>query len=169
MNTHPNSGGVQIPEDGLASNGNAAGSNTREPKCLMIGGLVVLMVPIIAWWLIGDLSEPGGSDQFLPIPSIDRRVEQTLGVAASIVTVLACLALWRGCASRIDRRWFRVLYRLIAAGTVLAIEGRATSAKTHGANIGGGMLFFIGTFVVLYLVVGAVDRAELLWREPGSG
>ena len=131
----------------------------------MIGGLVVLMVPIIVWWLIGDLSEPGGSDQFLPIPPIDRRVEDILGVAATMVTVLACLALWRSCASGVDRRWFRVLYRLIAAGTVLAIEGRATTAKTHGANIGGGMLFFVGTFAVLYLVTGAVDRARLLWRD----
>ncbi len=135
---------------------------------MLVGLVVVVSVPIVVWWLVGDISEPGGSSQFLSIRSVDPNFERILGLVSLLSLMLACLTLWRACVGRIDPAWLRVLGGLIAAGTVLAVMGRLLTASTVGANIGGSMMYFVGTFLILYLVVGAFDRARRLWVERNS-
>lgn len=125
---------------------------------------MVLTVPVVVWWLLGDLSriEPGGSDQIIAVPALDPNVERAFGVVAVVVLMLSCFALWRMCARRHDSAWFGVLGRLAGASTLLAGLGRVVTAKTPGANIGGGMIGFVGLFLVLYLVARAWDTARSL-------
>ena len=125
---------------------------------------MVLTVPMVVWWLLGDLSgiEPGGSDQIISVPALDPNVERAFGVVAVVVLSLSCLALWRMCARRLDSAWFGVLGRLAGATALLAGLGRVVTANTTGANIGGGMIAFVGLFLVLYLVARAWDAARSL-------
>lgn len=150
----------------MANRGSSGGRNGPGRKCVVAAGLVVLTVPVAVWWLASGLSrlEPGGTDQIIAFSGFDPGIEQAVGVVALVVLTLSLFLLWRMCARRLDSAWFGVLARLVAAGALLAALGRVVTAKTNGANIGGGMMLFGGVFAFLYLSAGAWDRARRMWR-----
>ena len=147
---------------------NRTGESRKGPagECLTCGALVAFAVPVVVWWLVGDLSriEPGGSDQIISFRGFDQGVEMAVGVVALVVLTVASLVLWISCARRLDRGWFGLLARLVAAGALLAVLVRIATAKTSGANIGGGMILFGGIFVWLYLLARAWDQVRRLAR-----
>lgn len=109
---------------------------------------------VSAWWLIGDLSEPGdpaSHDHLLRPLAISPGAERVLGATATALLVVAVVVA-RG-SSREERR---ATWPLVAAAAFVALAGRVMTAGVGGANIGGGMLMMVGPFVLLpLLVVGA--------------
>ncbi len=127
---------------------------------------MVLATPVLTWWLIGDVSEPGGADYIIRPPSIDPVLGALLGWGSLLIVVGASHILWRrSIPLPIHKGWWRVLARLLAAGVLFAAGARIITAATVGANIGGGGLMMIGPFVLLYLLARAADVAVEILRS----
>lgn len=134
-----------------------AGSERREALT------VVGAASLAAWFLIGQLSEGSGSDYIFRIPTTNRTVEIVVGLTALSAAVWAGIRLSeQGRDWLIGGGWWRVYARLLAAGLLTAIGLRLVTAASSGANIGGGMVMFLGPLPVLYLLTRARDEATLL-------
>lgn len=107
----------------------------------------------VAWWLIGDLSEPdlgGGLDYNFGRIEIDRRIETAVAVPALIVALVAAsMLLKRRTDGALPRRWIVSVGVLTIANVLAAFSARVLTAGTHGANIGGGLVFLFGGPVLL--------------------
>ena len=127
----------------------------------MLFGAPFLATLLIAWWLIGDVSERGGYLQILALPS-----SAAVAAVAGVIGMLIALTVVR--ELRTIRRTQPIgpdRTRLAASGAALglftAFVLRVLSSKTYGANIGGGMLVMFGPFVALAVVLYAYGR----WRS----
>lgn len=57
---------------------------------------LLLAVPVITWWAVGDLSAEGTDlDYAFRPPSLTRTAETRLGVAAVVIAAIAALVLGR--------------------------------------------------------------------------
>lgn len=147
--------------------------------------LVVAAVPVATWFLVGYLSEEGGTDHIVEIRQLDRPVEIFLGVLAALIALGAGWSfLGRSRNWLIDEGWWRVYVRLLGCGLFLAVGARIVTAGSSGANIGGGMLLLFGPLLLLYLWGRAREEAirvrsaappgwmpsafEWLWRGGGG-
>lgn len=119
-------------------------------------------MPMVVWWLVGDLSEPNGDLRVITPIMVGPGVERFFRLVSAAVFV------WSGAAlasaggrylSNAARR--RVLVQALMLGAVAGGAGRiVTAAVGGGGNIGGGILFFFGTPVMLYAIVRTVQRAR---------
>ncbi len=147
--------------------------------------LVVVAVAVATWFLIGYLSEEGGTDHIVEIPQLGRPVEIFLGAAAALIALRAGWRFFGPSRSwLIDEGWWRVYVRLLGCGVFLAAGARIVTAGSSGANIGGGMLLLVGPLLLLYLWGRAREEAirvrsaappgwtpsavEWLWRGGGG-
>jgi hypothetical protein len=115
--------------------------------------MLVLAMPIAAWWVIGDQSEPIDDPDYAFRPlDISSGTERAFGavalvlVAGSVIVIL--ISARRG---RFDASWWRVLAPLIAAGAICGYGWRIMTAGVGGANIGAGFVLFFGAPIVLAL------------------
>jgi hypothetical protein len=128
----------------------------RWPAVAMVALMVA--VPVATWWAVGDLSTdlPDPDYRIRPF-AIGHRTEQVAGVSAAVLAVAAVVALIHaGRAGRFDRRWWPVLVELMLAGTLCGAGWRVLTAGVIGANIGAGLVLWVGAPIVAALVGLAV-------------
>jgi len=119
----------------------------------------LLALPVAAWWLIGDLSEAGGSDYMFRAPPFAEDHEQLIGMLATLVLV-GCSVLFLSPARRaaLERRDARAAVPLACLGIFLGFAYRVMTAAVGGANIGGGLMFMFGVaFVPSMLLLALVQ------------
>jgi hypothetical protein len=127
----------------------------------------LLAVPVATWWLVGDLSSPGGDDYAVRPLDVSPAVERGIGVAAVAIVVSALVvAVSAGGWTRV-RRWARPVLALAAAGVIVGWGWRVVTAGVIGANIGAGLVVLFGGPVVAVLVVGAAVDGGRLRRTGG--
>jgi hypothetical protein len=118
--------------------------------------LIVLAVPVMTWWLIGDQSttRPSNADYVLRPPfRFGNKATRALGVGALAVAVAAAALLIGASASHsFDPSWWWVVGPLLLLGTLLAVGWRVFTAGVVGANIGAGLFAFFAGPVILALV-----------------
>ena len=133
---------------------------------VLAAAALVLETPVLVWWLVGDMTTtPSDPDYLIHPPHVDAATETAMGlvslgiwVAALVVFVIAC----RG--ARLQRGWWLVLGSLLTAGAIVGWGERGVTMGVVGANIGGGIVLYAGTPIVVGLVgFAAVVAAKQLW------
>jgi hypothetical protein len=130
-----------------------AGSRGRFETCV-----ASLCAFPAAWWLIGDLSESGGSLEYnFGRLEIDPRLELGLGAPALMIGLAALTFLVSGHSRReVSTAWLFGSLMLVAVIAAAAGCGRVLTAGTGGANLGGGIVVLFGGPILLVLFVLAV-------------
>jgi hypothetical protein len=124
--------------------------------------LIVLAVPVVTWWLVGDQSTTSSdnADYVLRPPfRFSNRVTRAVGAGALVVTVAAAAVLIVASASHsFDPRWWSVVGPLLLLGILLGVGWRVLTAGVIGANIGAGLFTFVAGPVILAVVGWAIFR-----------
>lgn len=131
----------------------------RWPAVAMVA--LIVAVPVATWWAVGDLSTdlPDPDYQIRPF-DIGHTTEQVAGVSAAVLAAAAVVALIHaGRAGRFDRRWWPVLVELMLAGALCGAGWRVLTAGVIGANIGAGLVLWVGAPMVAG--PGGVGRIRL--------
>lgn len=132
----------------------------------LAGLSLVIAVPVLTWWLVGDLStaslaeDPDYAVSPLPVsPTTERAVgTASLALAVGAVAVLT----WAARRQALDRRWWTVLVLLVAAGGIVGLGWRVLTAGVIGANIGAGLFVLVGGPLVAALLLFALARSVFL-------
>lgn len=135
---------------------------------LLVGLACVVAVPIATWFLLGDMSEPGGMDRMYSAPEVPRPVELVFGALAAAGIAIGLWFLIPRTRNSGERAWWPVFGVLAAVGFILAFGFRVMTARVGGANIGGGLFLMYGLPVVVLLLVWALGRAWNLSAPPSS-
>lgn len=115
--------------------------------------LIVLAVPVVTWWLVGDQSttRPDNADYVLRPPfRLSHKATRAMGTGALVVTVAAAASLIGASASHsFDPSWWSVVGPLLLLGILLGLGWRVFTAGVIGANIGAGLfVFFVGPVIL---------------------
>jgi hypothetical protein len=135
--------------------------------------ILVLAVPVAAWWLVGDQStvplsmRPDYAFRPWRIGPVAVRAAGigSLAAGGAAAAVLIGVTLRR----RLDVRWWAVLVPLLAAGFIAGAGWRVMTAGVIGANIGAGLVVLVGGPVVLGLLIWALVFSVHLSRSGGAG
>lgn len=153
--------------------------HTADGKRAMAGWLalgasagLVLAFPIATWWLVGDQSTVPASAHpdfaFRPL-DVSRGAEHAAGLASVLLAAVAVLLLaWFTVRRLFDARWWSVLVPLMAAGFIAGAGWRVMTAGVIDANIGAGLIVFLGTPLIAALLVWSVARSMYLVRRRAS-
>jgi hypothetical protein len=136
---------------------------------------LLVSVPVVAWWLPGDLTSEKSKalaadgevlDHMVdPLP-LGSTAELVIGIVAGLVLIAAAVVLIRATMARqIDPRWWIVLGPLCAAGAVVGFGWRMITAGGIGANVGGGLTLLFGLPIVAVLLIVAGVNALALRRR----
>ena len=138
---------------------------------------LLVSVPVVTWWLPGDLTDEKSKALAADGEVLDHMVEPLpLGSTAELmIGIVACLvaagaAAWlirETLARRLDPRWWIVLGPLVAAGAVVVFDWRMITAGGIGANVGGGLTLLFGLPVVAVLLIVAAVNTLALRRRRG--
>ncbi len=138
----------------------------RRGNDFLAGLVLVLAVPVAAWWLIGDLSSntiPGEASYVVRPPDLSSATQTAAGATAAAAVLLAAAALCRpGSRLRRDRRWLPVLLPLLAVGAAVGFGERVLTAGVGGANIGAGLYVSAAGPAVLFALAWVIGRAAWL-------
>lgn len=132
----------------------AAGQIADSAAFTVAAAIVLgLAVPVVTWWLIGDLStaRPDDADYVIrPLVRISAGAARVLGIVSLVLAVAAAGWLsWASVHSGFDLRWWSVLGPLLALGMLLGLGWRVFTAGVIGANIGAGLYaFFVGPIIL---------------------
>lgn len=136
-----------------------------------LSGLVsalTLSSAVVAWWVVGDLSEPNlfAPDYMFKPPEISGGVEAAIGIVGCVVTAGILITLVRARAiETITRRQIVAVVPLVSLGVYVGFSSRVMTAAVSGANIGGG-LSMMAALVLVPLLAAVAYR---LWcRRPDS-
>lgn len=114
-----------------------------------------LAVPVLTWWLVGDLTHPAARqlaaegvplDYYIRPPGLSTGQQTAIGVTALLVTAATAAVM----ISSLVRRtapvtlWLMVLLPLTAAGVIVGFTWRVWTAGSVGANIGAGLMLLFG-------------------------
>lgn len=122
----------------------------------------VLAALLLTWWLVGDLSEAGGEDRLFSLGAMESSA-RLLGVGGVLLGSLVVTDLVRNRRLVQLRTWLLPVGIACAAGLLAGAGLRLVSARTAGANIGGGFVLLVGPPVVLALLfVGARSALRLV-------
>ena len=126
-------------------------------------GLALSALPL-AWWAVGS-SSTGDEHDFGPF-LIPLPVLLTIGVLGILVAAACVIAILRASAGpRPARAGLAPSATTLAVLTAVltAAGGRAATAGSDGANIGGGIILLAGPLLVAGLLIGAVIT-QRAWR-----
>ena len=123
--------------------------------------------PVATWFLVGDLSSEGFTEDHLDYmvraPELPWLVEVLAGAVAVAVVVTSAAALGQAFhQGRLRRGWSATVVPLAVAGVILGFGGRTVTAGVIGANIGGGFILVLGFPVAGLLLIAAAVNA---WYE----
>jgi hypothetical protein len=144
-----------------------AGPPEAGVRWLVPAGAVVLVlaVPIAAWWLIGDRYSslsPGAGYLIRPFP-VSPAAERAAGRGSVLAAILAATWLtWASLRHGFDLRWWSVLGPLLPVGILAGFGWRVLTARMDGANIGAGCVILSVGPAVAALLGWAVTRSLTL-------
>lgn len=132
-----------------------------------------LAVAPIAWWVLGDLSDPRGTDRMFRAPAWlleNTHLFGVLGVLA-VVSVLAIeIVALRLCL--FAKPFLFVFVPLVAAAGVAAFDYRVMTALTHGSEARAGLAMMLGLPVAgalavmhLYMLRDELRREHFVTRQ----
>ena len=134
----------------------------------LAGATLLLAVPVMTWWLVGDLSTvplSSDPDYFIRPFRISPALERVLGWGSVLVAIVAALLLtWASLRKGLDPRWWSVLGPLLLIGVLVGFGWRVFTAGVIGANIGAGLVTFFAGPVIAVLLAWAVFRSVTLLR-----
>lgn len=122
-------------------------------------GLVARVVllsasPVVAWWLVGDLSEGADAEDYLfKGPELSKTQQLRLGLLAAVLFVAAAAVL--GALLRQRRvSWveLRSALPLLLAAFFCGFAWRVVTARVGGANIGGGILLMVAPIFLIGMI-----------------
>jgi hypothetical protein len=129
---------------------------------------LLLAVPVMTWWLVGDQSTvplSADPDYFIRPFHISPALERVLGYGSVLVAIIAALLLtWASLRYGLDPRWWSVLGPLLLIGVLTGFGWRVFTAGVIGANIGAGLFIFFAGPVIVALLAWAVFRSVTLLR-----
>ena len=113
--------------------------------------LPALFMAMIAWSVTGNRST-GGDPSVLEFDAFDD-----LFIAPWIIGIVGLIAdLFIAARLRLDRRELATAFSAAALyGAMVGVALRVLTARTHGANIGGGLAIFTLVPTTVVVVVGA--------------
>ncbi|MEV5544505.1 hypothetical protein AB0L13_47775 [Saccharopolyspora shandongensis] len=128
---------------------------------------MTVAVPVVIWYLVGDLSSPGFSPAQLdyvinPLP-ISPFVEHGLGILAMALIVASSWMLYRNQKNGLVRypTWI-ILGLLVATGLIVGFSWRVLTAGGIGANIGAGLMILFALPVAGLLALAALTYLTVL-------
>jgi hypothetical protein len=147
----------------------AAGPHEAGVRWLVLAGAVVLVlaVPVAAWWRIGDrystlYPSPISTSVFRPF-AVSPAAERAAGRGAVLAAIVAATWLtWASLRHGFDLRWWSVLGPLLPAGILAGFGWRVLTARMDGANIGAGCVILCVGPAVAALLGWAVTRSLTL-------
>lgn len=116
-----------------------------------------IAAPLLAWALIGNLSEPGLTDPDFLLPPLTTTpaIRFALLAVSAVVLAVGLATTWTSARRRvITQREATALVPALGIGAFTGLAVRVLTAGGVGANIGGGLVVMAAPFVVLML--GAV-------------
>lgn len=127
--------------------------------------LLIIAVPVAAWWVIGDRSTaaPAQADYLVRSPELPAWAQNTLGITALVVIVVFSVVLYRSHRKGlVGSRQGTLLAFLVPAGIILAATGRLVTAGVVGANIGGGLSLLFGLPTAGILLLAAITIVTIM-------
>ena len=134
---------------------------------MLLTGTLAIAACVAAWWIVGPQHERGGYIQIVP-PIVDSRwADLNAGVCGLLFVGGLSVALFiRHRRRPLRTAWWVVLYLYGLAGVGAGAGGRWVTAKTNGANIGGGLILIGGVPSLAVVLTGATWWSlALLKRE----
>jgi len=117
--------------------------------------LPMIGVAAVAWWLIGDQSEDGGTQSITELPILQDHSTQIGVIGLLILAFVATDLLWTQPIS--SRRYaLMVLPPVLLGGFSCALAARSITSRTVGANIGGGLATLVGPVFLIGMMLWAV-------------
>jgi hypothetical protein len=132
----------------------AAGQLANSAPVTVAAAIVLgLAVPVVTWWLIGDLSttRPETADYVIrPLVRISPAAARVGRIVSFVLAIAASAWLsWASVRGGFDLRWWSVIGPLLALGMLLGLGWRVFTAGVIGANIGAGLYtFFVGPIIL---------------------
>jgi hypothetical protein len=132
----------------------AAGQIANSAPLTVAAAMVLgAAVPVVTWWLIGDLSttRPDNADYVIrPLVRVSPGAARVLGIVSLVLAIAAAAWLsWASLHSGVDLRWWSVAGPLLALGMLLGLGWRVFTSGVIGANIGAGLYaVFIGPIIL---------------------
>lgn len=136
---------------------------TSEPhrsvwRIVWLVALPLLSAASVAWWRMGELAEPFGSDKNYSLPFAEDNATR-IGVAGA---VLGCVVIAQLVRTRLELGQLRFVVAAVSIGVMFGVGLRAMTAITGGANIGGGLFLMFGmpilTVATIVLAVWVARR-----------
>jgi hypothetical protein len=126
-----------------------------------------LSVPVVTWWLAGDLTDPqvrlleseGVPLDYLIRPwDLSAGQQRIIGVVAAVLAVAALTVVIRAIVRKqADVLWWMVLLPLAGAGVIAGLSWRVFTAGGIGANVGAGVMALVGLpFAGLMLILAGL-------------
>jgi hypothetical protein len=138
-----------------------------SPWAVLAAVALVLAVPVISWWLVGDLSDEQAAhpSHVLPAVELSATAERNVGTAAAAVALVCAVVVVRAWwKRRLGKRWRPTVVMLVLAGAALGFGYRVLSADAGGADERAGKVLIIGLPAFVAFVGAAVVIG--LWRRP---
>ena len=135
----------------------------RRSHVIVATAAIVVLSPVVTWWLVGDLSERGVSlDYLLRPPDLTQLQQQLIGGTALVATVAALVLLVLAVRRHVVRPGeLRITIPLVLAGVCCGFAYRVITAGVGGANIGGGIMLLFGPIFLLAMLAWAA----MWWRR----
>jgi hypothetical protein len=145
----------------------------RSEVLMRAAGVAVrlVLVPLvglalITWWLVGDVSEPGGEDVIVRFEAAERNATTLglLGLLAAVAWAVDWVTSWHRSIAWQAASWLTAAG--IGAGFLTGAGLRVVTARVGGANIGGGMVILASPPAFLTLLVITVVLSLRIARRP---
>lgn len=124
---------------------------------------MVLALPVVTWWLIGDLSEDRGEDYIVQAPDLPTAVDVALVLTAVFSIVFGTVLLGSPAGRRhVRSAELKATVPLVLLGVFVGAGGRVLTARVGGANIGGGLVMLAASVVLPLLIIwGAAQWSRI--------
>ncbi len=128
---------------------------------------MVLSLPVVTWWLIGDLSEEQGEDYLVQAPDLPTGVDVALVLTAVLSIVFGTVLLGSPAGRRpVKSAELKATVPLVLLGVFVGAGGRVLTARVVGANIGGGLVMLVASVVLPLLIIWSAAQWSRITGVP---